>query len=147
MQRTAMTRILLAALLLPLLAGCKLIDQRTFNPNADKAPVVAVPPGPAPARPLVTIDFNTPDPAYAEALHQAVQQALARKPDVQFDVTTVVPATGSPADQVKAASGLDAQARQVARTISGDGVDEDNVHLSARADPAVTNRQIQVFVH
>ncbi len=141
-----MIRILLAALLLPLLAGCKLIDQRTFNPNADRPPVIAGPPAPAAALPLVTIDFSTPDPAYAEVLRQAVEQALSRKRDAQFEVTTVVPATGSPADQVAAASGLDAQARQVARAISGNGVDEDNVHLSARSDPAVKNRQIQIFV-
>ena len=71
--------------------------------------------------------------------------AVSRKPDVQFDVVTVVPATGAPADQVGAATGLTAEARAVARAISADGVDDDRIHLLARAE-GVATRQVQVFV-
>jgi len=149
MQRAVMSRISSAAalLLLLLLAGCKLIDQRTFNPHAGEP---ATAPAPAPAAavlPLMTIDFSTPNPIYDTQLREVVQQALARKPDVVFDVTTVVPATGTPAQQVASAAGISADARQVARTISGEGVDDDNVHLSARSEPDVKGRQIRVYVH
>ena len=132
--------------LLLLLAGCTLIDQRTFNPNAGVPAKAAVAPGPAPALPLLTVDYAKPNPDYAAALHQAVTEAVSRKPDVQFDVVTVVPATGTPAEQVAAASGLTPDARQIARGINQDGVDDGNIHLSARADVAATTRQVQVFV-
>ena len=130
-----------------LLAGCTLVDQRTFDRNAGKPPVVPPPPGPVAAPPLVTIDFGKPNPDYAGILHQAVQQALARKPTVQFDVVTVVPATGTPAEQVAAATGLTGSARDIARAINADGVDDERIHLAARADAGVGTRQVQVFVH
>jgi hypothetical protein len=130
-----------------LTGGCTLIDQRTFNPQAGMPPVIPVPPGPAAPPPLITIDFGHPNPDYTVMVRQAVEQAVARKPDVQFDVTTVVPAIGTAADQAAAASALTADAREIARVISADGVDDDRVHLSARAEPGLTSRQVQVFVH
>lgn len=142
-----MARISPALALLLLLAGCKLIDQRTFNPHAGEPPPAPAPVASAVVPPLLTIDFSTPNPVYDTALRQAVDQALARKEDVVFDVTTVVPATGTLAQQVASASTIDADARQVARTISSEGVDDDNVHLSARADPDVKGRQVRVYVH
>lgn len=132
--------------LAPLLAGCTLIDQRFFNPMAGlpaKAPVV---PGPAPIPPLVAIDFGKPNPDYAASLNQAVAAALARKADAQFDVVTIVPATGTAAQQTEAAVGLIPDAREVARAINRDGVDDDRIHLLAHADAGVSTRQVQVFV-
>ena len=72
---------------------------------------------------------------------------MGRKPTVEFDVVTVVPAAGTPAQQVAAASSIRADARDVARTISGAGVDDDRVHLLARSESSVSGRQVQVFVH
>ena len=146
MQRGDMLRAPALLLCLAALAGCTLIDQRTFNPQAGrKPPDLAGPAGPGAAPPLVTVDFGRPNPDYATELHQAVTSAVSRKPDVQFDVVTVVPATGAPADQVGAATGLTAEARAVARAISADGVDDDRIHLLARAE-GVATRQVQVFV-
>ncbi len=134
-------------LLASLAGGCTLIDQRTFNPQAGMPPAIPAPVGPAVAPPLITIDFAHPNPDYTVMVRQAVEQAVARKPDVQFDVTTVVPAVGTPADQAVAASALTADAREIARVISSDGVDDDRVHLAARAEPGLTSRQVRVFVH
>ncbi len=140
----------LAVALAPLLgllsAGCTLIDQRTFNPQAGMPAKAPVAPGPAPIPPLVAIDFGKPSPDYAASLNQAVAAALARKPDVQFDVITIVPATGTAAQQTEAAVGLIPDAREVARAINRDGVDDDRIHLLARADAGATTRQVQVFV-
>ncbi len=149
MQRGSMARLPPAALALVLLlaAGCTLIDQRTFNPQAGARPKPPPPAGPGPAPPLVTVDFAKPDPQYAAALHQAVADAVAAKPDVAFDVVTVVPGRGTPEEQVAAASGITADAREIARAINRDGVDDDRIHLEARSDAAVTTRQVQVFVH
>ncbi len=141
----------IAASLLPVLltlaAGCTLVDQRTFNPQAGAKPRPPAPTGPGLAPPLVTVDYARPDPDYAAALHQAVALAVARKPNVEFDVVTVVPNTGTPTQQVAAATGLTANAREIARAINGDGVDDDRIHLQARAQAGITSRQVQVFIH
>ena len=130
-----------------LLLGCTLIDQRTFNPRAGLPAQVPAAPGPPPIQPLVTIDLGKANPNYAAALSQAVDQAVSRKPDVEFDVVSVVPARGTPADQVAAATGITGDAREIARAINAAGVDDGRIHLSARADPGASSRQVQVFVH
>lgn len=130
-----------------LLVGCTLIDQRTFNPLAGipaKAPVAAGAPA---IMPLLTIDLAKANPDYAGSLHQAVAEAVGRKPTVEFDVVSIVPATGTTAQQVAAATGITGDARDIARAINQDGVDDTRIHLSARADPAASNRQVEVFVH
>ncbi len=141
-----MLAVRLAVAFAPLLAGCTLIDQRTFDPQAG---ILAKPPaaaGPPAAAPLVTVDFGRPSPDYAATLQQAVAQATSRKPGVEFDVVTVVPATGTTAEQEAAATGLTPDAREVARAINRDGVEDDRIHLSARAEAGVTSRQVRVFV-
>lgn len=135
----------LLALLLAV-AGCKLIDQRTFNPNAGKLPAPPVVIGPS-APPLLTIRVDDPTLSYEPILRQQVAAALARKPDVVFDVVTVVPATGTPAAQTAAATGVIADARQVARAINNEGVDDPRIHLAARSEPGLAAREIRVFVH
>ena len=70
MQRGAMAPSRLAVALLPLLAGCTLIDQRTFNPHAGERATVPAPPGPAPVPPLVVIDFGKPNTDYDTALRR-----------------------------------------------------------------------------
>ena len=130
-----------------LLVGCTLIDQRTFNPRAGFPATMPTTPGPPPVLPFLTIDLSTAHPDYAAALNQAVAEAVGRKPNVEFDVVSVVPGTGTPAQQVAAATGITGDAREIARAINADGVDDDRIHLSARADSGVRTRQVQIFVH
>jgi hypothetical protein len=144
MQAGVMARLPQLALLL-LLGGCALIDQRTFNPNAGKGPPPPPPPAATPA--LISVDFSKPNPVYETPLRRAVDEALARKPTVVFDVTIVVPATGSTAEQADAATSIRADAREVARIIVDQGVDEDRVHMLARAESGIVGRLVQVYVH
>ena len=143
----------LAALVLlaPLaLLGCRLVDQRTFDAAAGRPPVPPKPPvvaAVAPVPPLLTIRYDVPSPDYANALRVVVREALARKPDVLFEVVTLVPATGTPAQQVAAAEAANPSGRDVAQAILGDGADVGQLELAARADPAVTVREVRVYVH
>ncbi len=130
-----------------LLGGCTLIDQRTFNPRADMPPEPPPSTAPGPAPPLITVDFEKPNPAYEMPLREAVDQALSRKPTVEFDVVTVVPAAGMPAQQVDAAISIRADAREIARIIGNEGVDAERIHMLARAEPKAAGRQVQVYVH
>jgi hypothetical protein len=144
MQADAMARPSQLALLL-LLGGCTLIDQRTFNPRAGLGP--PVPPVPGPPPPLISVDFGKPNPVYEAPLRHAVEEALARKATVAFDVTIVVPATGTIAEQADAAASIRADARDVAGIIADEGVDTDRIHLLARAESGIVGRQVQVYVH
>ncbi len=135
--------------LLLALSGCHLIDQRDFDKNAGKAPVpppVAAGP-PAKSAALVTIDYDVPAPSYAQELANAVQAALARKPDVLFTVQTLVPVRGSAEAQADQARQGAATGRQVAEAIVADGADQGQVELAVRADPGRLVKQVQVLVH
>ena len=101
----------------------------------------------APTPPLLTIRYDVPSPDYASALRVVVRQAMARKPDVLFEVVTLVPATGTPAQQVAAAQAANANGRAVAQGIVTDGADVGQLEMAARADPAVTTREVRVYVH
>jgi hypothetical protein len=138
-----------AIFLLCLLAGCHLIDQRDFDRNAGKPPAkpVVAAGKPPPSAALLTIVYDRPDPSYAQELANAVQAALARKPDVLFTVETTVPVTGGPDAQAEQATQGAATGRQVAEAIIADGANQGQIELAVRADPARQVKQVQVIVH
>lgn len=133
------------------LGACRLVDQTTFDP-ALRARIYAPKPQPKPAAPpsgpppLLTLRFDQAVD-YQDALRQAVDAARARKPDVEFDVVTVV-ADGLPPDQqVAAVQRYGGDARQVAGDIVRDGVDPGQVRLGARTDPALKGDRHEVRVY
>lgn len=124
-----------------ILSGCHLIDQRDFNTAAGRRPTPPPSPRAAPPPPsLVTIRYTTPDPQYRPSLEAVVQKALARKADVLFTVTSIVPAALSPEDA--AASG-----REVAQAIVDDGAEAGQVEQAVRLDAAATVKVVTVNVH
>ena len=141
-------RPLLLALAAPV-AGCKLIDQRTFDASAGTAPPRAVaPPAPPapPARragpqPLVLIPLD-PAVEYDAPLHDAIVTAVSRGRR-DFDVRTAVPATGTPEAQAAATQSAAPAAARVARIVAAAG---GRTVLSAEADPALTGPVVLVFV-
>ena len=136
-------------LVLCCLVGCRLADQTTFGGKPQRPPpdmlTQALQPGPA--IPLVTIVFNGGEVAYAEQLRLAVQMAEARKPDVQYDLVTAVPATGTPADQVRVAKQGESDAVDVAQAMNDLGVDPPRIHMAARTDPRINARELRIYVH
>jgi hypothetical protein len=107
-------------LILPLcLAACALVDQRTFDATAGRKPVPAVVAGPPlPVVPaLMTIRYSVANPDYHDVLEKAVRRALARKPDVLFTVSTLIPAIGGVDSEASAA----ASGREVAQAIVAAG--------------------------
>jgi type IV pilus biogenesis protein CpaD/CtpE len=128
-----------------LLSGCKLIDQTTFNPQAGKLvtpPVIVSPSAP----PLLVIPVGQSDAGYGAIIRQQVDAALAVKPDAQFEVVTVVPGVGATASQTAAATEVIADARQVARVINDEGVDDGRISLSAKSEAGLAARELRVFV-
>jgi hypothetical protein len=137
------TRTLLAVLVA--CAGCRLIDQRRFEPAA-AAPEAAQLQRPVlPALPLVTIPFDQPDLDWRTPLLAAVLAAQSRKPDVVFDVVAPIPVAASDAAQDKAAAQGAEDARTVADAMQYDGVPADHVHLGYRGDPGQPPREVLVY--
>jgi hypothetical protein len=138
----------LACLMLPLAAAaCHLVDQRDFDAHAGSKPVLKVAASPArPVPSLVTIRYTVPDPDYRDAVTRVVQQALARKHDALFMVTTRVPASGTIAAQADAAEKAAASGREVAQAIVDAGAVPGQVAQTLRMDPSATTREVIVNV-
>jgi hypothetical protein len=136
------TRRLSGLLVLLIVSGCTLLDQKTFAPSPE-AKAQTPPPLPTvpvdPRTPLVTIDYSVPAPDYAELLHYGVTAAEARDAEVQFDVISVVK------DAADAAAGQE-RATGVMRAIMRDRVPASRVHLALRTDPALEAGQVRVYV-
>ena len=138
-----------ALLLLAGLGGCHLIDQRDFNPNAGlpPKPPMAAATGPAGPGALISISYGAGEPAYAQALADAVQHAMAAKPNVLFTVQTLVPLEGNADAQAASLQAATANGREVAESIVADGADPGQIELAARADPSQKVKLVRVFVH
>jgi len=126
-----------------LLAGCALVDQKTFAPAPEakaESPAQPAPPVKLDARvPLVTVDFSGPPPQYEELLRYAVRAAETRDRDVQYDVVAMLPnATDAGAGQ--------RDATMVMRSIMLAGVPAARIHLGLRADPTLSGREVRVYV-
>jgi hypothetical protein len=120
-------------------AGCTLIDQRTFAPSPEAEPIPEVrSAAPARGRPaLIVIDYATPAPNYRDLLRLAVRAAEARNPNVQYDVVAITPTLDA---------GAPPQAIEIVRAIVAERVPPARVHLGMRADPAVAAVQVRVYV-
>ena len=130
------------------MAGCKLVDQRTFVAHADAPPVVTIPPGRpvAAVPPLLAIRFPAGSDQWAGPLRVAVGLATSRKPDVLFTVESVVPARGTPSEQAAHLARATADAQTVAAAIVADGVDPLQVQLTAATGEGVPTEEIRVYV-
>ena len=144
MPRPIRTSVLLACALA--LASCKLIDQRTFAPAPEAAPPPAAARPIETRTPLITVAAGTRLATYEVLLRSAVRAAQARDPAVRFDVISVVPASGTVADQIKAADAARASAADVAHALIAAGVAEGRVSLGARPDPMVHGPEVRVYV-
>ena len=121
-----------------------MVDQRTFAPAPEAKAAPATAPAPAPVKldtrtPLASIDFSGPPPEYQELLGYAVRAAETRDRDVQYDVVAMVPKPGDLAQGQQEAS-------DVMRAIMRDGVPAARIHLGLRADPALSRREVRVYV-
>ena len=66
-------------------------------------------------RPLVVIRFDRPNVPYKEPLFTAATEALNRRPGAVFDIVSIVPQQGTPAQVALAANQSRRNAEQVGR--------------------------------
>ncbi|MSP30109.1 MAG: hypothetical protein EXR09_06585 [Acetobacteraceae bacterium] len=137
----AQFRILIVPLLLVALTGCKLIDQTFFNPDPEPspaaiAPTIAVPAAPSTA--LLSIGYQTPNPAFEGPLAVAVRAAEQRRPGGHYAVIGV----STVADAMQ--TGRDAAT--IMAEMMRLGVPAARIHLGARIDPAQTVRKVGIHL-
>jgi hypothetical protein len=128
-----------AALLPIALAGCTLVDQRSFQPAGQAPQVVAVVEG----VPVATVRLGGAE--FRAVLAEAVQAAQQRAPAQGFDVLALVPAADGPAAQERVVAAAARDAREVAEAMSAAGVPAARVRLGLRSDPGAPLRMVQVF--
>ena len=142
-------RLPIAALLVPLLvavAGCTLVDQRTFQRAAPGPAAAEIARAKAPALPLVSIRLDQPGADYRPALAEAVQAAQQRKPDVTFDVLAMVPSQATAGEQDRRAGEAAQDAREVAAAMVAVGIPQDRMRLGLRGDPGTPPREVRIYV-
>ena len=126
------------------LAGCTIIDQRTFRADSSQPGPTELARAALPALPLITVRFDTPidQPAIASA----VDLARARRPDATFDVIAPIPAATTQSQQAAALAQGRQDAETVATALAEAGVPRARIELGARPDGIPGIREIRVYV-
>ncbi len=97
-------------------------------------------------RPLVVIRFDREDVPYEEPLFTAVSEALNRRPSAVFDLVSVVPQQGTPAQVALNANTARRNAERVLRNLTAMGLPTDRISLSATSSSETTSSEVHVYV-
>jgi hypothetical protein len=133
-------------LALPLLAGCTLIDQRTFTRTPPAPTVAEAARATLPARPLVSIRFPVADPGWPAQVADAIAAAQSRRPDAQFDILAAMPLTAPETATQAALQQGEADARAVSEALSRQGVPPDRLHLGLQGDAGTPAREVRIYI-
>jgi len=134
----------LAALLA--LAGCKLIDQRTFEHGGATPAAADLARAERTKLPLATLAVDLPDVDWRTSLHAATRVALGHNPDLTFVVTTPIPTSAVRDVQDKYSKQGQDDATLVARELQEEGVAPEHIVLRLHGDAGLPRREVQVFV-
>jgi hypothetical protein len=125
-----------------------LVDQTTFGakpvPPAPDQLSLAMATG---ARvPLVVIHSALNTQADVETLQNAIALAQARRPDANYDIVTVVPASNLPDNQIVQAQQAEGEASDVMTKLIDLGVSPARIHLAVRSAPDVSARELRIYI-
>lgn len=98
--------------------------------------------GIASGRPFVVIRFDDPGIEYEQQLYEAVSAALARSPNVAFDLVGAAPAAGTPEDSEAARQSME----RVRQSLTNMGLPADRVSISQLTDPAIQVNEVRLYV-
>lgn len=97
-------------------------------------------------RPLVIVRFDHPNVQYQQALYNAVNKALSRKPTATFDLVAVSPDRGTAAQKALNNAAARRSAEDVLRTLTDMGVPGSRVQLLTSTDPDIAANEVRLFV-
>ncbi|MEP4380088.1 MAG: hypothetical protein ABJ363_13890 [Alphaproteobacteria bacterium] len=97
-------------------------------------------------RPLVVIRFDRPNVPYQEPLFTAASEALNRRPGAVFDIVSIVPQQGTPAQVALSANQSRRNAEQVLQTLIQMGLPSDRLSLSSTSSADVASNEVHIYV-
>ena len=114
------------------------------QPSVQQSEHVAGPAGAglASGRPFVVIRFDNPGVEYEQQLYEAVSAALARSPNVAFDLVGAVPVTGTPEDSEATRVSME----RVRQSLTNMGLPPDRVSITQLTDPAIQTNEVRLYV-
>lgn len=98
------------------------------------------------AVPLVVIRFNQPRIYYDQQLYGAVSQAVAKKPDVMFDIVSSAPSTGDSSRDEQWVATASRNTQSVVATMQSMGVPMERMRIRGQAQPGIKFDETQIFV-
>jgi hypothetical protein len=118
----------------------------TETAAVDRLP--ALPPGAglASGRPYVTIRFNRSNVGYEPALAAAVRRAVARRPNVAFDLVAVTPQAATAEEAESRAALAQSQAAAVMHSLAALGIGPDRVSLQPWDGPPSDIHEIRLYI-
>jgi hypothetical protein len=138
-------RAVLAALFLIALAGCTLVDQRTFRREAAAPGAQEVARAAAQGRQVASVRLGGADDAWRRTVAEAVQAAEQRAPGGVFEVMALVPLQAGAAAQDRRVAEASQDARAVAEVLGAAGLPSDRVRLGLLGDAGSPARDVRVF--
>lgn len=114
------------------LASCAPIGQETFAPSPTGADTQSIKAADAFADRIALVSILPDTKDFQAPLKQAVDAALAIKPDAAFAVFAEAPGTGNPDTDAKALAALAPEAQDVAKALIANGVPAERVTLGAK---------------
>ena len=138
-------RAVLAALFLIALAGCTLVDQRSFRREGAAPGAEEVARAGAPARQVAAVRMGGAGEAWRGVVAEAVQAAEQRMPGGAFEVMALVPLRAEPAEQDRRVAEAARDARAVAEVLGAAGIPSDRVRLGLQGDAGSPGRDVRVF--
>ncbi|MFZ5914868.1 MAG: hypothetical protein ACOY17_11660 [Pseudomonadota bacterium] len=97
-------------------------------------------------KPLVVIRFDKSNVDYEQSLYTALSRALESRPQARFDVVSVAPATGSPAEMRRSQTQSRQNAEGVMAAIADMGLPASRLSISSTTSGDVSINEVRVYM-
>lgn len=96
--------------------------------------------------PLLVIRFNQPRVMYQQPLYTSVKQAFAAKPNVMFNLVSLVPVTADKENNAKLASLASSNVGMVVNDMIQMGIPQNRIRVSNQSQDGLESHEIHMFV-
>tara|TARA_Y100001970_G_scaffold216812_1_gene265411 strand:+ start:510 stop:1685 length:1176 start_codon:yes stop_codon:yes gene_type:complete len=96
-------------------------------------------------RPLIVIRFDRNNVEFKQALYSTISAVLERRPQSSFDVISISPNSGPPADIALASNTIKGHAQTVLRALAEMGLPSSRLVLSSSTSSAVQTGEVRIY--
>ena len=100
----------------------------------------------ATGRPYVVIRFAESNTDYEKALSEAVKRAIARKPNLAFDLVAVTPRAGTAEELAELTNQAHAEAAAVMKSLSALGIGPERVSMMTWTGQPTDVNEIRLYI-